>query len=77
VPAGMPGTSSWTNNADYNHLFSILHFSAGVEKQIGKHLNWQVEPYAKLPLHGLGFGGIKLSSFGINFSIQYRQPVKR
>ena len=77
VPAGTPGTSSWTNNTDYNHLFSILHFSAGFEKQVGKHLNWQVEPYAKLPLNGLGFGDIKLSSFGINFSIQYRQPVKR
>ncbi len=77
VPAGTQGTSSWTNNTDYNHLFSILHFSAGFEKQVGKHLNWQVEPYAKLPLHGLGFGDIKMSSFGINFSIQYRQPVKR
>lgn len=74
---GTPGSNSWTNNTDYNHLFSILHFSAGIEKQIGKHLNWQVEPYAKLPLHGVGFGDIKLSSFGINFSIQYRQPVKR
>lgn len=75
--AAGPGNNSWTNDTDYNHYFSIIHLSAGFEKQFGKHLNWQIEPYAKLPIHGVGFGNIKMSSFGINFSVQYRQPVKR
>ncbi len=76
INTGNYANSAWTNDSSYNHIFSILHFSAGFEKQMGKHLNWQIEPYAKIPLGGVGFGNIKLSSFGINFSIQYRHAVK-
>ena len=74
---GVSGTSAWTNDSSFNHVFSILHLSAGFEKQLGRHMNWQIEPYAKIPLGGVGFGNIKLSSFGINLSVQYRHPVKR
>jgi len=74
---GIPGTSYWTNDSTFNHVFSILHISAGFEKSFGKHMNWQIEPYAKIPLGGVGFGNIRLSSFGINLTVQYRQPVKR
>jgi Outer membrane protein beta-barrel domain len=75
--AGVPGSSAWTNDSTFNHVFSILHLSAGIQKNIGKYMNWQIEPYAKIPLGGVGFGDIRLSSFGLNFSVQYRQPVKR
>jgi hypothetical protein len=75
--AGVQGTAAWANDSTFNHAFSILHFSAGIQKNIGKHMNWQIEPYAKIPLGGVGFGSIRLSSFGLNFSVQYRQPVKR
>ncbi|MEP6724931.1 MAG: porin family protein [Bacteroidota bacterium] len=74
---GVPATTSWNNDSSFNHVFSILHLSAGFEKRLGKHMNWQIEPYAKIPLGGVGFGNIRLSSFGINFSVQYRHPVKR
>ena len=73
---GVPTTRSWDNMDDYNHLFSILHLSAGFEKQLGKNWNWQIEPYAKLPLSGVGFGSIKLSSFGLNLAVQYKHKVK-
>ncbi|MEN9686763.1 MAG: hypothetical protein RLZZ28_2549 [Bacteroidota bacterium] len=56
------------------HLLSILHLSGGMEKAISRNLSLQVEPYAKIPLGGVGFGDIKLSSFGINFLVQHRQP---
>ena len=69
--------ASWTNDSTFNHVFSILDLSAGVEKRIGKHMNFQVEPYARIPLGGVGFGNIRLSSFGVNLTVQYRQPVKR
>jgi len=72
-----PMTGSWGTDSTFKHVFSILHLSAGFEKQLGKHMNWQIEPYAKIPLGGVGFGNIRLSSFGINFSVQYRHPVKR
>jgi len=73
----MPYSTAWTNDSSFNHVFSILHLSAGIEKKIGRHMNWQIEPYAKIPLGGVGFGNIRLSSFGVNFTVQYRQPVKR
>jgi len=74
---GTPTQAYWTNDSTFNHIFSILHLSAGFEKKLGKHMNWQIEPYAKIPLGGVGFGNIRLSSFGINVTVQYRQPIKR
>lgn len=70
-------TSSWSDTKSNNHYFSILDLSAGFERQMGKHMNWQVEPYARIPLGGVGFGAIMLSSFGINLTVQYKHPVKR
>ncbi|MFT3936714.1 MAG: porin family protein [Chitinophagaceae bacterium] len=74
---GQQLSSSWGTDSTFNHVFSILHLSVGFQKPLGKHMNWQIEPYAKIPLGGVGFGNIRLSSFGINFSVQYRHPVKR
>ncbi len=70
-------TAAWSNDSTFKHVFSILHLSAGFEKPLGKHMNWQIEPYAKIPLGGVGFGNIRLSSFGVNFSVQYRQRIRR
>ncbi|MES2373580.1 MAG: outer membrane beta-barrel protein [Bacteroidota bacterium] len=70
-----------TRNMEYSsadsYIMSILHLSAGFENRISKNLSLQVEPYAKIPLGGVGFGSIRLSSFGLNFSVQYRQPSKK
>ena len=74
---GVPGTAAWANDSSFNHIFSILHLSAGFEKRLGKHMNWQIEPYAKIPLGGVGFGNIRLSSFGVNLTVQYKHPIKR
>ncbi|MES2332246.1 MAG: outer membrane beta-barrel protein [Bacteroidota bacterium] len=59
------------------HVMSILHLSAGLENRISKNWSLQIEPYAKIPLGGVGFGNIRLSSFGLNFSVQHRQPSKK
>jgi hypothetical protein len=75
--AGVSYSRSWQTDSSSKYLFSILDLSAGWEKPIGKHLNLQVAPYAKIPLKGVGFGNIRLSSFGINFSIQIKQPIRR
>jgi hypothetical protein len=70
-----------TRNSEYashdTHIMSILHLSAGFENRMNKNLSLIIEPYAKLPLGGVGFGNIMLSSFGLNFSVQYRQPAKK
>lgn len=70
----------YNRSSNYNstdqHLFALLHLSAGIERPIGKGFAAIIEPYAKIPLGGVGFGSIQLSSFGLNFSVQYRQPKK-
>jgi hypothetical protein len=67
-----------TNNykSTDQHLLGLLHISAGIERPIGKNIISIIEPYAKIPLSGVGFGSIQLSSFGLNFSVQYKQPKK-
>lgn len=67
------GSPSTTNNP----ILSILHLSAGFEKKLSSNWSLQIEPYAKLPLGGVGFGDIRLSSFGLNFSAQFRQLSKK
>lgn len=53
------------------HLFSIWNISAGYERQLGNRLSLQVAPFVKLPLSGVGYGRVKLTSTGILFSLQY------
>lgn len=63
-------------NSNDQHILALLHLSAGIEKSINKKLTGIVEPYAKIPLSGVGMGSIQLSSFGVNFSVLYKQPKK-
>lgn len=72
-----PVTRHSTLDSDDKHLLSIAHFSVGFENRISKKWALQVEPYAKIPLGGVGYGSIRLSSFGLNFSLQHRQPAKK
>jgi len=72
-----PVTRNSTLDSDDKHILSIAHFSVGFENRISKKWALQVEPYAKIPLGGVGYGSIRLSSFGLNFSLQHRQPAKK
>ncbi|GAC1438996.1 MAG: hypothetical protein NVSMB63_03670 [Sediminibacterium sp.] len=74
---GQPGRRSSTYHTGNNYILSIAHLSAGFEKRIGQNLSVQVEPYAKMPLTGIGFGNIRLSSFGVNLAVQYRQSYHK
>jgi hypothetical protein len=70
---GQPVTRNNTYNSKDTHVLSIFHLSAGFENRLSKDWSVQIEPYAKLPLGGVGLGNIQLSSFGVNFSFQHRQ----
>lgn len=74
---GQPVTRNSSLNSSDKHVLSIVHLSAGFEKPLSKKWSIQVEPYAKLPLGGVGFGSIRLSSFGLNLLLQHRQPAKK
>lgn len=74
---GQPAQRTNTYPSSDTHLLSILHLSAGLDKQLNKKWSVLLEPYAKIPLGGVGFGNIQLSSFGINLSLHYRQPARK
>lgn len=65
-----------TYDTNSKHWASILNLSIGYERQINKSFSIQAEPFFKQPLKGVGFGGVKLNSTGIYFSVKYK-PVSK
>jgi hypothetical protein len=57
-----------TINNQNKHYFSVLTLSGGYQRRINKTLSFTAEPYVKLPLGGVGYGRVKLSSVGVLFS---------
>lgn len=53
------------------HYFSVLNLSVGYERQVGNHWAIQLEPYAKVPLAGVGAGKIRLNSTGFFITLKY------
>lgn len=52
--------------------FKTMNLSVGLQKQVGRKLALQVEPFIKIPLSGVGEGKIALASFGTFLSLQYK-----
>lgn len=65
--------ASYKGNVD---LFSSADFSIGFEQKLFKTFYLQAEPYARLPISGIGEGKVKLYSLGIQLGLKY-QPLKR
>ncbi|MDJ1506344.1 hypothetical protein QNI22_37160, partial [Cytophagaceae bacterium BD1B2-1] len=61
----------WGISNSNNHFFAVGNLSIGYEQRMGEHFSWQVEPYLKIPLGGVGYGKVKLISSGVFFSIKY------
>lgn len=62
---------SWELSNGSQHVLKILNLSAGYERAVGPHWTVQAEPFVKLPLAGVGYGAVRLSSAGIFFSLKY------
>ena len=52
--------------------FSNLNLSVGYERALSKRLSWQVEPFMKVPLKGVGYFKVDLLSTGAFFSLRYK-----
>ena len=63
--------SEWSTNSG-SYGFSNLNFSAGYERALSRRLSWQVEPFIKAPLKGVGYFKTNLLSTGVFFSIRYK-----
>jgi len=65
-------TDMRSRDSTSNYPFSILNLSAGFERALNKRFSLQAEPYFKIPMKGLGYGKLDLTSYGIYFSVKYR-----
>ncbi|UYQ92856.1 PorT family protein [Chitinophaga horti] len=55
------------------HYFSVLNLGFGYQQQAARHIMWGIQPYAKLPLGGVGHGKVKLTSLGVVFHVNLTQ----
>jgi hypothetical protein len=67
--------NSYETNQGY--WLSVLNLSAGLETKISNSFSIQAEPFLKLPLTGIGFGKVDLSSYGMSLSIKYAPILNR
>lgn len=67
-----PTTPRELNKRTGMYGFSHLNLSAGYERALSRRLSWQVEPFAKVPLKGVGFFKVNLLSTGAFFSLRYK-----
>jgi hypothetical protein len=52
--------------------FKMMNLSIGIHKKLTDRFALQLEPFAKVPLSGVGAGRIELASFGTFLGIQYQ-----
>jgi len=64
--------TSVNNDVNSNYIFSIVNLSAGMERSFGKRFSLQAEPYLKVPLKGLGMGSMRMTSYGVLFTLKYK-----
>lgn len=56
--------------------FKMLNLSVGVQRQLSNNFAFQVEPFLKAPLAGVGEGDVSLASLGAFFSLKYKFTKK-
>ena len=70
---GQPGPSQQVSTLEINnqnqHLFGIANVSVSFDHQISPSVSVGVQPFAKLPLTGIGYGKADLKSAGVSFSL--------
>lgn len=72
---GASGTyysSPYKSDSNSNYIFSIVNLSVGYERSLGKRFSIQAEPYLKIPMKGLGYGNMRMDSYGMLFSLKYK-----
>jgi hypothetical protein len=62
----------WHGKRTGEHYLSVVNLSVGYERNLSRRFSWQVEPFLKLPLGGVGFGKVKLGSSGVFVSVKYK-----
>lgn len=58
---------------DNQHFLGILNASVGYRKQLSPVLSLQAEPYIKIPIQGIGAGGLDLYTSGMKLTLKYNR----
>jgi len=69
-------TNTYKSDSNSNYIFSILNLSIGFERSLSKHFSIQAEPYLKIPMKGLGYGNMRMDSYGVLFSLKYKPTLR-
>ncbi len=69
-----PTNKSYSNET--RNWFSIINMAVGYERSIGNKARVRIEPYIKVPVNGIGFGSLPVSSFGVNLGFTIGQPPR-
>lgn len=75
-------TKDWEGKTGF-YPFGVINISAGYERRLFKNFTAQAEPFFKVPVQNVGYGNVKLATFGlfisgkIEFPTQPGQNVRR
>jgi hypothetical protein len=70
-PAFPTGRREYTLRNENKHLLSVVNLGVALERPLSDQVSLVVQPYAKLPLTGIGQGETDLKSFGVGFKLNY------
>lgn len=71
---GQPVTNpnpSYSLSSENRHILSVITIGAGVVRPLNNQTSIVIQPYAKLPLTGIGQGQVNLKSFGVSLQLNY------
>jgi hypothetical protein len=71
-PNGYQDYDQYSYYHSTQNLFSILNLSLGYEHRLGKIGDIRIEPYAKLPIAGVGKLNLSIMSGGLNVGLSKR-----
>lgn len=70
-PAFPTGRREYTVTNKNKHLLSVVNLGVALQRPVSDQVSIVIEPYAKLPLTGIGQGETDLKSFGVGFKLNY------
>ncbi|MEJ7692619.1 hypothetical protein [Daejeonella sp.] len=75
-PAFPTGRREYTVRNENKHLLSVVNLGVALERPLSDQVSLVIQPYAKLPLTGIGQGETDLKSFGVGFKLNYSLKKK-
>ncbi len=77
TPAYPSKGREYTIKNENKHILSVVNLAVGFEKPVSKQVSLVIQPYAKIPLSGIGQGETNLKSYGVGFQLNYSLKKKQ